>query len=190
MTTRRIPAILRTAASVTLLPLLLVLLLTLPSPAAAQQIGEYHIKAVFLCNLTHFVNWPATADREADAFVIGIYGPDPFESILDKAIVGEKKRNRPVKVERYRSLQELVPQKCNILFIHSTRIAEWKAIQQHLKGFPVLTVADVAGFPEMGGMVNLLKDGQKIQVEINHNVVQASGISVSSKLLNLARIVP
>lgn len=172
------------------LTLLLVLLSgVLLSPAAAQQVEEYHIKAVFLSNLSHFVTWPPANDREKIAFVIGIYGPDPFGTIIDRAVAGETKNSRPVRIERYGSLQELNPAACSILFIHASKISEWESIHSHLSAHAVLTVADVAGFPEQGGMVNLVKSGQKIQVEINYDAVRLSGLTISSKLLSLARIV-
>lgn len=177
-------------APITLFAALVVILLAILSPKVmAQQVGEYHIKAVFLTNLSHFVTWPKNSGQENTPFIIGIYGPDPFESILDKAVAGEKKDNRPLKVERYRNLQELDPATCNVLFIHASKLNEWRAIQSHLADYPILTVADISGFPELGGMVNLVKNGQKIQVEINNGAVQKSGLTVSSKLLSLARIV-
>lgn len=173
----------------TLAVLFLMLQLVLPVPTVAQEVEEYHIKAVFLCNLTHFVNWPAKIEENNEAFIIGIYGPDPFALVLDKVVSGEKKDNKPLKIEHYTQIHEIPPDKCRILFIHSSKISEWPAIEKHLAGYPVLTVADVAGFPEEGGMVNLLKTGQKIQVEINHRAVDQSGLFMSSKLLSLARIV-
>lgn len=173
----------------TLAALCLILLLALPVSTAAQQVEEYHIKAVFLCNLTHFVNWPVDAEQENEDFVIGIYGPDPFDSVLDKVVTGEKKGDKTITVERYSQLAEIPHKRCKILFIHSSKMSEWPTIRQHLSGFPVLTVADVAGFPKAGGMVNLLKTDQKIQVEINNDAVRKSGLSISSKLLSLARIV-
>lgn len=189
--TYRFPTAFRTVSALTaLFGVLFLLLAALSARAMAQQVGEYHIKAVFLTNLTHFVTWPETAARENAPFIIGIYGPDPFKSILDKAIAGEKKNNRPLKIEHYHSLQELDPTRCSILFIHESKVGEWNAIRNRLANYPILTVGDTSGFPEQGGMVNLIKNGQKIQVEINHAAVQKSGLSMSSKLLSLARIVP
>jgi len=188
--TYRFPTPYRTATTLTALFAFLLLLVALPGRTTAQQVGEYHIKAVFLTNLTHFVTWPEGTDLEKLPFIIGIYGPDPFESILDRAIAGEKKNNRPLKIERYRSLQELDPARCNILFIHSSKVDEWNVIRSHLGDSPILTVGDTSGFPEQGGMVNLVKNGQKIEVEINLAAVQKSGLAMSSKLLSLARIVP
>lgn len=176
-------------SSLVLAALLACLLLVQARQVAAQQVSEYHIKAVFLINLTHFVTWPPAATRAGLPFVIGIYGPDPFGDIIDKAVAGEKKSNRALRIERYTDPAALADLDCQILFIHQSRMAEWETLRNRLAGLPVLTVADAAGFPEQGGMVNLLKNEQKIQVEINHRVVQQAGLSMSSKLLSLARIV-
>jgi hypothetical protein len=167
----------------------LLLLNALPTAFASQQVQEYQIKAVFLLNLTHFVNWPATIEQKSDNFKIGIYGPDPFGPIIDKAIEGERKFNKSIELQRYTELSQLDPLLCNMLFIHATKIGDWELIRQQFSGHPVLLVSDTSGFPEQGGMVNLLKTRQKIQVEINPGAVKASGLSMSSKLLNLARIV-
>lgn len=170
--------------------LLFLLLWGLPGGASAQQVGEYHIKAVFLTNLTHFVTWPDNGNSGQDhPFIIGILGPDPFESILDKAVAGETKNGRPLKIERYRHLDEVDLHRCAILFLHASQVEQWERIRPRIAGSPILTVADVQGFPERGGMVNLLKTGQKIEVEINREAVQRSGLVMSSKLLSLARIV-
>jgi hypothetical protein len=173
----------------TVLVTTLLLLSALPTGATAQQVQEYDIKAVFLLNLMHFVNWPATVEHGTNNFIIGIYGTDPFGPILDKAIEGERKFNSSIKIQRYSELNQLDPMVCNILFIHETKLEDWDIIQQHFSGYPVLLVADTSGFPEQGGMVNLLKTRQKIQVEINPGAVKESGLSMSSKILNLARIV-
>lgn len=170
--------------------LLLLLLFALPGETCAQQVGEYHIKAVFLTNLTHFVTWPDNGKSGQDnPFIIGILGPDPFQSILDKAVAGETKNGRPLKIERYRSFDEIDPHRCAILFLHASQVEQWDHIRPRIADSPILTVADVSGFPERGGMVNLMKTGQKIEVEINLSAVQRSGLAMSSKLLSLARIV-
>lgn len=167
----------------------LLLLLHSAGWTCAQQVGEYHIKAVFLYNLTHFVNWPQDCVQEGGEFIIGIYGPDPFGSIIDQAVSGERKYNKPIAIKRYSQLTELHPKSCNILFIHSSKIGDWNNIHQQIEGRPVLTVADTAGFPASGGMITLIKAGKKIHIEVNHSAVQESGLSMSAKLLSLARLV-
>jgi len=182
----------------TLLAVTLVLFCCGTTSSFAQEVEEYHIKAVFLLNLSHFVTWPAETSETSETsetaeaektFVIGIYGPDPFGPILDQVIVGERVHNRSITIKRYSQLSELALRPCSLLFIHSSKLPEWEQFVQYLAGSPVLTVADSIGFPQQGGMVNLLKKGQTIQIQVNHDAVLKSGLSMSAKLLNLAHIV-
>ncbi len=173
----------------TVLITIFLLIYVLPGGVSAQHVQEYDIKAVFLLNLIHFVHWPATIEHRPDNFVIGIYGPDPFGPIIDKVVEGERKVKSSIKLQRYSELSQLNPMDCNMLFIHTSKIDDWAVIHEQFRGYPVLLVADTSGFTEQGGMVNLLKTRQKVQVEVNPDAVRESGLSMSSKLLNLARIV-
>ncbi len=122
-------------------------------------------------------------------FIIGVYGPNPFGDALNQAVAGEKKNNRPLQVRNYASLNELHAHPCEILFISAEAMHDWGKIRKQLDHLPVLTVSDTQGFPEQGGMVNLLKIKEKIQVEINRKATLKAGLTVSSKLLSLARII-
>lgn len=175
-----------------LLAIVWLLAVCLPAPCAAKQIEEYHVKAVFLFNLAHFVIWPAfpSTTSSPPPFSIGIFGEDPFGQVLDSVIAGEKKFDQPIVVKRYTTLAELRQGHCAILFVSAKAMAQWPAIRALLAGSATLTVSDMPGFPEQGGMVNLLKSDQRIQVEINHGAVQEAGLAVSAKLLRLARLVP
>lgn len=172
-----------------LLTLSIWLYLPLPTQAATQEVQEYQIKSVFLYNLAHFVYWPKDQQPPPSSpFTIAIYGPDPFGQILDKTVAMEKKFGQPIRIKRLNSLNDL-KEHINILFISSKEMDQWPLIYTHLRGRPVLTVADTENFTGARGMVSLLKQDQKIQMEINHKQVQKSGLSMSAKLLRLARIV-
>ncbi|MDP3481402.1 MAG: YfiR family protein [Desulfoprunum sp.] len=159
-------------------------------PCSAKQIEEYHVKAVFLFNLAHFVTWPIDPSPTAPSFSIGIYGEDPFGQVLDNVIKGETKFDKPITIKHYTNLQELQKDPCNILFVSARAMNQWETIRDLLAASAILTVSDVAGFPEKGGMVNLLKAEQRIQVEINRAAVSQAGLVMSAKLLILARLVP
>ena len=147
---------------------LAVLLLFLPRLALAdKEVPEYHVKAVFLYNLASFVTWPEDWHRDADTFVIGIYGNDPFGTLIDQTVAGEQRQGKPIEIIRYKDIGELKTPSCDILFISSSITENFSEIRTALRDVPVLTVADTSGFPEYGGMVNLLKKDNRIKVEIN-----------------------
>ncbi len=161
-----------------------------PVPAHAAVFGEYQVKAVFLYNLAHFIQWPSEAfPGEAAPFIIGVFGPDPFDGHLTETIQNERIRGRAILVARYADPEELRTRPCHLLFVSGQALKMWPLVKAVLDNRPVLTVSDVKGFGEMGGMANLLTRRRKIKIEINIRQARQAGLGISAKLLNLADIV-
>jgi hypothetical protein len=53
----------------------------------------------------------------------------------------------------------------------------------------VLTVCDIDGFVENGGVIRFVTMDNKVHFEININAVERARLKMSSKLLNLAKII-
>jgi len=145
---------------------------------------EYQVKAVFLFNFAQFVSWPS---QPPDApLVIGILGDDPFGSYLDETVRGEKVNGRPLTIQRLRRGAE--PRNANILFIAQSERERAAQLVSNLKGRSVLTVSDIDGFAELGGMIQLFTENKKIRMRINLDAVRAANLKVSSKLLRVAEV--
>ena len=132
---------------------------------------EYQVKAVYLFNFAHFVTWPSQESSRAP-LVIGILGDDPFGSYLDEAVRGEKVINRPLIIQRFRRSTEL--RNCNILFISQSERDRVAQLISSLKGRSVLTVSDMDGFADIGGMIQFFTERNKIRVRINLDAVKAA----------------
>jgi len=52
-----------------------------------------------------------------------------------------------------------------------------------------LTVGETEGFAVLGGIINLMVEGNKLHFEVNLNAAERAGLKISSKLLSMARIV-
>ena len=153
--------------------------------AQAAPVPEYQVKAGFLLNIAQFVTWPS---QSSDApFVIGILGEDPFGSYLDETVRGEKVNNRPFIIQRFRRRD---PRPCNILFISQSERDRAGQVLSNLKGRTVLTVSDIEGFTELGGMIQFFTEKNNIRMRINLDAVKASNLRVSSKLLRVAEVAP
>jgi hypothetical protein len=160
--------------------------------AAAADTGpvasEYQVKAAFIYNFTKFTDWPPGAFSSPRApIVIGILGEDPFGQTMDDLVRGETVRERPLVVKRLRAGNDL--RSCHILFISQSEKERLPAVLSQLKGSPILSVADLAGFAEQGGMVNLLLANKTVKIEINQAAAEQAGLQISAKLLKLARLV-
>jgi hypothetical protein len=51
---------------------------------------------------------------------------------------------------------------------------------------PVLTVSDVRGFANLGGIIEFRIIANKVRFDINVNAAESAGLIISSKLLSLA----
>lgn len=160
-------------------------------PAAGGAFNEYQVKAVFLYNLAHFVDWPETAFDTADQnFIIGILGPDPFGSELAHVVADETLHGRAIVIVRYDDMADFDRKPCHMLFVNVREKTLVKTLCEKLTGSSVLTVSDHAGFAHEDGMINLHTAGGRIQLEINMDNVRRAGLQISAKLLNLARLIP
>jgi hypothetical protein len=77
----------------------------------------------------------------------------------------------------------------DLLFVPSSNAKRVVTTVDRLKEAPVLTVSDAEGFAESGGMIELFQENGRMRFAVNVEVVQRSGLRVSSRVLDLARIV-
>lgn len=159
-----------------------------PAVSAPLPTPEYQLKAVFLFNFAKFVEWPANAHASPDSpIVIGIVGEDPFGAVLDNAVKGERLGGRPLEVRRFKESGEVAG--CHLLFISSSLKDQAGDLLHMLQGQPVLTVSETPGFAERGGVVNFVMVDSKVRFEANLQAAARQGLKMSSKLLQLARVV-
>jgi hypothetical protein len=155
------------------------------SRAGAQTAPEYEIKAAVLFKFASFVSWPA--DRDNAPICIGVIGKDPFGRFLDQGAQSQTINGREVHVQRFQSVSEVGH--CQILFISASEGRRLRETLIQLRGRPILTVGDVPGFCENGGIVNLKVTDAGLRLEINEEAGERTGLQFSYKLLRLAKIV-
>ncbi len=158
---------------------------------AASEAGltEYQVEAAFLYHFAKYITWPPAAfNRPDDPIVIGVLGDDPFGENLSEAVVREKPvQGRPLRVIRGRTPADLA--RCHILFIsgsEETRVPQHLAALARAKS-PALTVGESKTFLEAGGAVRFVIENNKVRFEIDARNAEHAGLSISSKLLSLAR---
>jgi hypothetical protein len=173
---------------VTFLAAFLCLFISLALEAQRSVSREYDIKAVFLYNFTQFVEWPSNAFINPDApFVIGILGSDPFRSLIDEAVAGEKVKGHSIIVKRYQNITDI--KNCQILFISAKEAGRIKEILSAIQHRNILTVSDIPNFANTGGMICFLTKNNKIKLQINPYPAKAAELNLSPKLLRVAEIV-
>jgi hypothetical protein len=154
----------------------------------SAPVSEYQLKAVFLFNFSHFVEWPPAAlPRDGAPFVIGVLGKDPFGRELDDVVRGEAVNQHPLAIERYASAAEIGA--CQILFIPAAELRQVEGVVAALRGRSVLTVTDADGPLPRGVIIGLLRQDNRIRLRIDLEAAKASNLTISSKLSRAAEIV-
>lgn len=144
--------------------------------------SEYEVKAAFLYNFTRFITWTDPQASEPD-LQICVLGENPFGDLLDQ-LDGRVSQGRTLGLAHPKSLSE--SQDCQILFVGSARSRELQAITDYAKQHQMLTISEIPGFVEAGGIIGYVKEGNVIRFEINLDAAQSAGLHVNSRLLELA----
>jgi hypothetical protein len=155
------------------------------APPAA--VDEYEVKAAMLLNVARFVEtprWKAGAIR--DALVIGVIAPRQVVAQVQEVLTHRTLGTQPVVVQELRSLA--AAGKCNIVFIARSAPAQHQNVAALAKA-GVLTVGDAERFAQDGGIIGLVVRNAHVELEINLQAAQESGITISSRVLALATIV-
>lgn len=156
---------------------------TLLIPAAAQTPSlEYAVKAAYLTKFIPFIQWPDSAFASPAAPVtICVLGNDPFGASLDKAAAGAKSVERPIMVRRLAEPDAA----CQLLFAGGGDATD--SALEAMKGRAVVTVTDTDAAPR--GVISFAVVGNRVRFDIDDSLAAEGGLTISSKLLSLARTV-
>ncbi len=147
------------------------------------KLYEQEIKAGLLYNFLKYTNWPEQTSSEIS---VCIFGPDPFDGYL-RPMEGRSVNQSSIRIHNINSINEL--SECNMLFVSEAGKPQWPDIRKAIGGKTILTVSDIKGFAQTGGMIEFDRKDGRISVNLNQDAVNESKLSVQERLLNLVTIV-
>ena len=160
------------------------LLLVVGGMLRAQE-DERSVRAAFVFNLTKYVSWP---QGRHDRLVLGVIGNGSMGPVLKQILDGKTSDGRRINVVVHTSESEL--RDCDVLYVEESSAPRIRAILDRVQSRAVLTVGDSDQFTRAGGMVALVRSGDQIEIHVNLNSLRSRQLEMSSRLLNLAVIVP
>lgn len=156
--------------------------------AFAAAPTEEQVKAVFVFNFSHFVQWPDEALSEpGQPFDICLLGADELAGELEEAVRGEQVAGHALQVRRLHEADE--PAGCHLLYLGRAVAPQLEQSLARLGGSSALTVSDLEGAARRGVMIELARDRNRIRLIINVDAAQAAGLTISSNLLRPAEII-
>lgn len=155
--------------------------IALPQSQAQEQ--EAPLKAAFIYNFTHYIEW----DNDIhDEFVIGVIGSSPVATSLSMIAKTKTVNNKKIIIQYYNKPEEI--EDCQVLFIPQNLPYSLRTILDNtVKG--TLTVSEEEGYGKLGAAFNFVIRNEKLKFEANRKSIAASGLKAGSQLLKLAIIV-
>jgi hypothetical protein len=148
--------------------------------------SESQVKAACLLNFPKYVEWPASAFAETNSPVVIAVSETKVAEEIQKLIAGQTVNGREIILKRVAAGE--TSDACHIRFVSAAELRAAPGLPaKYADG--VLTVGESDNFLENGGIINLARRDRKIALDVNLSAAGRAGIKISSKLLNLARVV-
>jgi hypothetical protein len=158
-------------------------------PSAAQPPDaslERNVKAAFLYNFTRFVQWPAAAFEEPeDPVHVCVVADAGFERAIDEVLANERVSGRPLTRLSPREVE--ATRGCQVLFVARSAQSRAAAILASARTRPVLTVGDADDFLQRGGIIGFVIEDGRVRFDVDLARARANGLTISSRLLQVAR---
>ncbi|HLP46368.1 MAG TPA: YfiR family protein [Candidatus Kapabacteria bacterium] len=155
---------------------------------AVVKAEEYNVKIAFIKKFFDFIKWPS--DNSASGqFIFGIIGNTPFNDQMEKLSKKISIPNKTVLIKPIADLDLAQVKECHVLIIGNIDAEQLKEILAIIGNQPILSISDTEGFAEIGVLINFFKAENNVKFEINYSAVKKSGLTFSSKLYKLARLI-
>lgn len=158
---------------------------TLAVVLPAQAPSEAMVKAALIVKLTRFVGWPQRVLAEGQALVICVADHPAVLTALSSMPRSIVSADRPATI---RAVEATEVDGCHVVFI-GMNAAHIDTILRASLNRPMLTIGETSGFADRGGIVNLVRNGRHIGLEVNRDSLSRSQLTLSSLVLSLARTV-
>jgi len=116
-----------------------------------------------------------------------VVGDNAVASALEQTIRGQDVDHHELTVEVVKADGPL--RSCHLLYISGLDRKRAGELLDSLKNTSIFTVGDGERFAELGGVAQLILENDRMRFAVNMGAARRANLKISSKLLNLARIV-
>lgn len=165
---------------------LLVFGLHMPLAAYSAQPEESQLKAVFVFNFAKLAEWPADIHVDGSTFTIAILGKVPSVSFINM-LKGRTVHGASITVKLVDNVRQA--KDSQLLYVSDSERQRLPGILKEVSQYSILTVSDIPGFSEAGGMIGMLPVQNRLGFEVNLAAIRKARLTVSSQVLKLAKTI-
>jgi hypothetical protein len=170
----------------------LVLLLTVMTGVVpgetVHDVTERQLKAEMIVRMLRLVAWPV-AGPQASPLALTVIGDGALADALRTAASGQRVDGRALVVAQVPTLAQLPVAPPPVVVLAASQRGSAQALTRTLEQKPVLTIGEGEGMGQAGLVIGVYVDGDRIRFDANTGAASRAGLSLSSHLLRLARIV-
>jgi hypothetical protein len=159
-------------------------LLLMQSSVSAQDVTEPALKAAFIYNFVKFTEWPTDAAPAQEPFVLCVLGDAAVSDELARAVKTRVLTGHTTSVS-FMTPGE-APRKCHLLYVSGVTSGQAARLVAGLRDVPVLTISDLEGFTELGGIARFFFEHGQLRFSVNLESAERAHLHMSSRLLALA----
>ncbi|HLG63077.1 MAG TPA: YfiR family protein [Ktedonosporobacter sp.] len=157
--------------------------------AGSKEVIERRAKIGYICNFLKSVTWPREiAPRNTWIADVCIVGDRKLSKHFEAIVKSNPDHSMTINVS-YSTTGATIPD-CHILFIDKSARVRLASILERAGNRPILTVSDIKGFADKGGMIELVKvrevKATYLRPRINSTTAEISSITLGAELLFMA----
>ena len=140
-----------------------------------------------IVRMLRLVEWPAAGGTTT--LGLTVIGDGALAEALKAASAGQRVDGRPLVVAQVPTLAQLPVAPPPVVVLSASQRGSAQALSRTLEQQPVLTIGEGEGMGRAGLVIGVYVDGDRIRFDANTGAASRAGLSLSSHLLRLARIV-
>jgi len=148
---------------------------------SASSVEE--LTLAYLYNFLKFTEWPETDSLSEMTICVSKgakFGTNP------DTLAGRLAQNKKVIIKQLETVKD--PRICQLLFLdQSENFMIMGQLLKQIEKLPILTVSDKPDFLDMGGMIVLIENDNRLQFEVDLDTVRKYGLNLNSQVLKIAR---
>ena len=151
---------------------------------ASGKYDENEVIAAFVYNISKFIKW----DKNKREILINVIGDKQVEKCFGM-LDSRKSGNLRIKIYFKKSIRNL--KGFDILYIDKSykNKINLETLKSFVPNYKIFTCSNIKGFADNIGILEFYKERNRIRFKINIAKLKKSGIFLSSKVLELAKIV-
>ena len=147
---------------------------------------EKKVKSAYIFKFGNYVTWPEKTFADSlSPIIIGVLGDEPIAKELEKIAASHKTANRPVIVKRLKANDNFSV--VHILYVSNPLMKQLATYQQTLQSPPTLYITDSLEGIKEGGVINFVKDDNRIRFDISIPAAELNKIHLDASLFTVAK---